>query len=91
MPYFEIRTIQKKHKEANHDLFNSPISSWFFSFFYQARANEENHRAQSMGENFQTVLDLPLLPQGLSEGCGPPHREYQWGVGGVQDGQCAMC
>lgn len=27
MPYFEIRTIQKEHKEANHDLFNSPISS----------------------------------------------------------------
>lgn len=52
MPYFEIITIQKKHEEANRDLFNSSTPSWFSSFFYQARSNKENHKAQSMGKNF---------------------------------------
>lgn len=77
MPYFEIIIIQKKHEEANHGLFNTSISSLFFSVFYQARRNKENHKAQSMGDKVQPALDLSLLSQGLfylPEGHGPPQR-----------------
>lgn len=86
--YFEIIIIQKKHEEANHDLFNASISSLFFSVVYQARWNKESHKAQSMGDKIQPGLGLSLLPQGLfylPEGHGPPPSfrgltgsQWQW-------------
>lgn len=69
MSYFKTTIIEKKQEEANHGLFNSPISS----LFSPSPTKQEGTR-RTTGDKMQLVLGFSPSASDLSyfhEDCGP--------------------